>query len=307
MATKTKPRPAALAPLAPGSARIKDSISEQQSRLAIAARSLEAAGVEDIHGARVAARRLRSLLKTFRPLLDERRTRLYREDLRSFARSLGAVREADVRRDLLLGLARADRSTTPAERRRLAVLLEDLRISARENLRRHLTEPGWVALRNALERHRAGDALLVVRDAQMADVLALVARGWRRPVRLLRRHPKDTAELHELRLAFKHCRYALESVADAAPRPAARLLRRLRAAQDRIGEHRDALLADHWVRLHERALGGALSVRLIADLSRRERELRRQSAARAGKVLVAWQGWRDATRPLRKGASRGRR
>ncbi len=303
MATKTKPRVAALAPLAPGSARIKDAISEQQSRLATAARSLEAAGVEDIHGARVAARRLRSLLKTFRPLLDERRTRLYREDLRSFARSLGAVREADVRRDLLLGLARADHSTTPAERRRLAVLLEDLRISARENLRRHLAEPGWVALRNALERHRAGDALLVVRDAQMADV----ARGWRRPVRLLRRHPKDTAELHELRLAFKHCRYALESVADAAPKPAARLLRRLRAAQDRIGEHRDALLADHWVRLHERALGGELAARLVADLSRRERVLRRQSAARAGKVLVAWQGWRDATRPLRKGTSRGRR
>ena len=41
MATKTKLRAAARAPLAPGSARIKEAISEQQSRLATAARSLE--------------------------------------------------------------------------------------------------------------------------------------------------------------------------------------------------------------------------------------------------------------------------
>jgi CHAD domain-containing protein len=307
MATKTKQRAVASAPLAPGSARIRDALGEQQLRLATAIRSLEAAGVEDIHGGRVAARRLRSLLKTFRPLLDARRTGSYRADLRSFARSLGAVREADVRRELLLALARGNGSITPAQRRQLGVLLEDLRIAARENLRRHLAEPGWARLRGALERHRTGAALLVVRDAEMADVLALVARAWRRPVRLLRRHPEDTAELHELRLAFKHCRYALESVADLAPKATARLLRRLRAAQDRIGEHRDTLLADHWVRLNERTLGRALSARLLADLARQEQVLRRQSATLAGRVLQAWQGWRDATRSLRKGASRDRR
>jgi CHAD domain-containing protein len=186
------------------------------------------------------------------------------------------------------------------------VLLDDLRIASRENLRRHAAEPGWGALCAALERHRASAALFAVRDALLGEVVALVARAWRRPVRLLRAKPTDAAELHELRLAFKHCRYALEVVADVAPKSTARLLRRLRAAQDRIGEHRDTLLATHWVQSNERSLGRSLAVRLVAQLDVRERKLRRQSADRAATVLDAWRQWRDATRRVRKAASRGR-
>jgi CHAD domain-containing protein len=122
----------------------------------------------------------------------------------------------------------------------------------------------------------------------------------------LRSRPSSTPELHALRLAFKHCRYALEPVTDVAPRAASRLLRRLRAAQDLIGEHRDVLLAEHWVRENERALGRPLIAQLAAQLQKREKSLRRLSAARAGKVFEAWRDWRDATRRLRRGATRGR-
>jgi len=294
-------------PIAAGSMRIENALREQQRLLAAALRGLDAAGVEDVHRARVAARRLRSMLKTFRPLLEQRRARLYRADLRSFARTLGAAREADVRRELLLGLARADASIAATERRRLVVLLDDACIEARATLRRHLAEPGWAALVAALERHGSGRALYASRDATLADVVALVAGSWRRPVRLLRAEPRDTAELHELRLAFKHCRYALEVISDVAPGDTARLLRRLRAAQDRIGDHRDTLLAEHWLQLNERRLGSGLVERLRRHLARREVQLRRQAAARAAKVLDAWRVWRDATRAVRKAATPGRR
>jgi len=112
-------------PVAPGSARIEAAIREQQARIAAATGTLDVAGVEDVHGARVAARRLRSMLKTFRPLLDERRARLYRADLRTFAQSLGAARESDVRRALVLDVARSDAAIVPVDRRRLHVLLEE--------------------------------------------------------------------------------------------------------------------------------------------------------------------------------------
>jgi CHAD domain-containing protein len=246
------------------------------------------------------------VLKTFRPLLDERRARLYRADLRTFAQSLGAARESDVRRVLLLEVARSDAAIAPADRRRLTVLLEDACIASREQLRRRLTEPGWAVLCRALDRDAASRALFAVRNAELADVVALVAEAWRRPVKLLRLKPVTTAELHELRLAFKHCRYALEPIADVAPKATARLLRRLRAAQDRIGEHRDTLLAEHWVREHERSLGRLLVAHLVDDLQAIEEALRRQSATRAAKVLAAWQAWRDATRRVRKAASPGR-
>ena len=303
MPRKTRAPAGAPQPIAAGSARLASAFRERQQRLADAVGTLERAGVEDVHGARVAARRLRSMLKTFRPLVEPRRARIYRADLRSFARSLGSARETDVRRELLLSLAAADESLTAADRRRLRVLLDDACIASREHLRRHLAEPGWATLCRALERHRTGSALFAVRGADLGEIVQLVAHAWRRPVRLLRGEPRETTELHELRLAFKHCRYALEPVADIAPKATARLLRRLRAAQDRIGQHRDTLLAEHWVRENERALGRVLVARLVADLGQREKTLRRQSAVRAAKVLDAWREWRDATRRIRKSVS----
>jgi hypothetical protein len=83
-------------------------------------------------------------------------------------------------------------------------------------------------------------------------------------------------------------------------------MRRLRAAQDRIGEHRDTLLADHWTRLNERSLGRTLTAQLVGDLARQERVLRRQAVSRSRKVLPAWREWRDATRRLRREAKRDR-
>lgn len=298
---RTSPAP----PAAPGSACLEAAIREQQRRIAAAIAALDGASVDDIHGARVAARRLRSMLKTFGPLFDERRARRYRTDLRALARSLGAAREADVRRALLLDLA-AEAELPAAERRQLAVLLEDACLASREQLRRHLAEPGWARLCTALQRDAASDRLFAVRDADTGELARLAARAWRRPVKLLRRRPTSTAELHELRLAFKHCRYALEPIADLAPKATARLLRRLRAAQDRIGEHRDTLLAEHWAREHERTLGRPVVNRLATGIERHEKRLRRQSATRAAKVLEAWRSWRDATRRVRTEASRDR-
>jgi len=298
--------PSPPADAAAGSARVEAALREQQRLLAAGATRLLDASVDDIHHLRVAARRLRSLLKTYRPLLDARRARLYRIDLRSFARSLAAVREADVRRDMLIALGRHEPGVTPVEFRRLSVHLEDKCLAARQALRRHLGEPGWAALCRALERHAAGERLLVGRDADLDRVLELVHESWRKAVRLLEDEPEDAGELHELRLALKHCRYAVESVADVEPRSAARLTRRLRAAQDAIGDHRDVVLARHWVQSNERSLGRVLTRRLLQLLDRREASLRKQAAARSLKVLPAYRSWRKATRRVRPAATSGR-
>jgi len=286
-----------------GSVRLAAAVREQQRLLDRAATALDSAGPDVVHQGRVAARRLRSMLKTFRPLLEPRRARLYRIDLRSFARTLGGVREADVRRDLLLELARDDESLGPAGHERLEALLDDLCIEARDSLQRHLREPGWHALQRALGRHAEGDALFVDRDAPLGRVVELANDAWKRPVRLLKARPESAAELHELRLALKHCRYALEPLADVAPKPTHRLIRRLRGAQDTLGEHRDVLLAGHWARLSERRLGRALTSRLMTLLDGRERALRASAIRRIGRLRPALKDWRRATRRVRKTAS----
>ena len=59
------------------------------------------AGEEGVHQARVATRRLRSDLRTFRPLLDEEALAPLIEELRWLGGLLGAVRDADVLRQRL--------------------------------------------------------------------------------------------------------------------------------------------------------------------------------------------------------------
>lgn len=306
----TRPRtpPTAVPPtLAEGSRRLEANLHEQQRRITAGIGHLANASVDDVHDARVAARRLRSLLKTFRPLLDPRRARLYRIDLRSFARGLAGAREADVRRELLVALGKREPSVTPAGFQRLKKLLEEKCLAARDGLRRHLDEPGWTALCRALERHAASDRLLLVRDADLARMLELVEVSWRNAVRLMEQEPEEAAELHELRLALKHCRYALEPVADVVPKSAARLLRRLRGAQDAIGEHRDLLLAGHWVRSNERSLGRPLVRRLLPLLEAQEETLRARAAARSRRVVPAYREWRSAERRARKALREGAR
>jgi CHAD domain-containing protein len=146
----------------------------------------------------------------------------------------------------------------------------------------------------------------VVKDATLADLLGLATAAWKRPVRLLERRPTSVTELHDLRLALKHCRYAMEPLADVSPEPAAKLAKALRAAQDSIGEHRDALLADHWVRSNERTLGRPLVERLTAGLAAREPRLRRRARRRSAELLPAWKAWRRATAPVRRAGSKAR-
>lgn len=302
MTESRKPPPPQQEPpsLGEGSRRLQASLREQQRRITAGAARLADATVHGVHDARVAARRLRSLLKTFRPLLDPRRARLYRIDLRSFARGLAGAREADVRRELLVALGRRESSVSPSGYQRLGKLLEEQAVAARDGLRRHLAEPGWAALCRALERHGASERLLIVRDADLARMLELVEVSWSKAVLLMKEEPEDVAGLHELRLAFKHCRYALEPVGDVAPKSAARLLRRLRGAQDAIGEHRDLLLARHWVRANERSLGRLLVQRLQPLLEAREAALLHKAAVRSRKVLPAYREWRRAARRARK-------
>jgi CHAD domain-containing protein len=289
-------KPAAEATLAPGSRRLVQALSQQHASLVRAIDALPAGRAGDVHSSRVAARRLRSLLRTYRPLLDSRRARLARIDLRSCARTLGAVREADVRRDLLLELARGDPDFPAPDLARLSEALDEACIGSREQLRRHLQEPSWVALTDALEGLAPIEHLVQRRDVGEDELLRLAARPWRRARRGLEHFPRALERQHALRLALKHCRYALEPLADLAPRRGARLARRLRAAQDAIGEHRDCLLAGHWVEANARALGRSGVQRLVERVATRERELGKCASLRAAAVWRDYRKWRRAAR-----------
>ena len=296
---RSRPTGPALA-WAAGSLRLAEVVHAQQGQLQAVIARLEQGGIEDIHQGRVAARRLRSVLRTFAPAFDERWARLYRMDLRSFARSLATVREADVHGAVLAKTAGSNPGLKPADLARLSRALRDERADVREHLGRHAREHGWRALVKALEKRSDQPPRIVRTDVTTSEVLAWVDRAWRKARRLARHRPREVDELHELRLALKHCRYALEVVADVEPKAASRLLRRLRRAQEAIGAHRDTVAAAHWVRSHERSLGRPMVARLEGMLVKRELQLRRAAARQGEKVLPAYEEWRAAIRPVLK-------
>jgi CHAD domain-containing protein len=285
--------------IAEGSRLAWAALVEQQSRLRSTAARLEAASVADIHDARVAARRLRSLLATFGPLLEERGSRRLRRRLRDFAGALSGVREADVRRNLLLALIRGNASFATTDARHLRACLRQACAEARQALGREIAAEDWVELVEALGDERTLATATARHDAGLGELLELVDRPWREAGILLARPPRGAKRLHRLRLVLKRCRYALESVSSVEPAQAEATLRRLRSAQNHLGDHQDAVQAREWIKVSDEQLGRPVASGLDGLLRAREKALAVEAVARASRVMPAYAAWRMATRELR--------
>lgn len=209
----------------------------------------EGAGPEGVHQLRVAARRLRSCLRTFRPMRDGQALRDLDSGLRDLARALGEAREWDV----FLGGLGAELAARLGPDQRWEQLL---RAAARRRLEAYGRLRGvlegeafhalvWRAARlAALREWQAPDAAAAEAPLH-AQAAALLARRRRK---LLRRgraiETLDDDALHELRLDAKRLRYVAELFAPLWPgKPARRFLRRLSALQEALGLSNDAVTA----------------------------------------------------------------
>jgi CHAD domain-containing protein len=238
-------------------------------------------------------------MATYRPLLDVRCSRRLRRQLKDFARALSDLREADVRRVLLLELSSSGHPIEAADAARLRATLRRSRAESRRALSWVVATRDWMVLVENLVNERTLSALRLRPDAGLTDVLKLVDCPWRDAGALLARRSGSVAKLHRLRLALKRCRYALESVSGLQPDLARQALDRLRSAQDSLGELRDTVQARKWVRDNEANLGRSLVRLLDRDLKRRGTDLKAEALERAAKVLPAYARWRKGTRSLR--------
>lgn len=208
-------------------------------------------GPEDVHQARVAARRLRSDLRTFRSILDEPWQTELRDELRWVGAELGAVRDIEVLRERL---GRRVASLPAREALPGRHILDDLDArhrDARADLLAAMRSERYVLLLDRLV-----DAVWEPRvgpdgDTPAAHVLpTLVSGPWKHladTVASLGDHPTDEA-LHEVRIRAKRARYAAEAVAPAAPKRARSFARAATRVQDVLGEHQDACTAGRWLR-----------------------------------------------------------
>ena len=210
---------------------------------------------EDLHDMRVATRRLRAALRTFKQVLPPEGVVLY-EELSWLGHGLAAVRDLDVQIEGVQGLTSVE---SPADREALDALVGTLqgdRTAARAELNALLDS----------ERYRAilslGADLLTRPVPERAEITvggaasALVERPYRRFGKLAARLTPSSppTDFHTVRRRARLVRYTVEFIADAFPQSATEFVRRLTALQDVLGKHQDAEVAITQLRaLAERA------------------------------------------------------
>ncbi len=212
---------------------------------------------EGVHKMRIAARRLRSALTTFRPLLEPGSTDALREELRWLGLALGRARDATVLRERLHALVAdqpPDLVLGPVSRRLDAELDESAR-RGREEALEALASDRYLRLLAALDDLVDAPPLTDAAAEKARDVLP---RLLRRDARRLRRaargveestdaHARDLA-LHETRKKAKRFRYAAEAATPVLGKRARRLAQRAKAVQQALGLHQDAVVARELLR-----------------------------------------------------------
>jgi CHAD domain-containing protein len=223
---------------------------------------------EDLHRFRVATRRTRAVIRATRPLLGDTLAPLG-EELKWLAGVLGPARDLDVLIDGLRALAGTLGEDEPGAEAIVAVLDEE-REQLHDAVLEALADERYLRL---LDMFAAAVASLRDLDASegLRPIAAAELRKLAKAARNLTPEPADD-DLHALRIRAKRARYAAElAAARDRGKPLARYLAALKAVQDVIGEHQDAVVAEAQIRRVARARTAVAAGRLIE----RERERRR--------------------------------
>ena len=207
---------------------------------------------EAVHRLRIAARRIRSALTTFGPLLDRGVTDPLRDDLRWLGQSLAPARDAQVLREHLSELLSAE----PPElvMGSVAVRIDDNLSAAHqagvEKATDALNSDRYLGLLRALDSLVAGLPMTSEGDEAAKKVLPqLLSRDLtrlRRAVRSIDAGGDPVARdgaIHEARKKAKRLRYAAEAATPALGKPASKLAASVKQMQEALGLHQDSVAA----------------------------------------------------------------
>ena len=222
-------------------------LAEQQRVMLAGDLALRRGDADVIHKTRVATRRLRSTLRSFRPLFDRAAADALDVELRWYAGVLGEVRDRQVlqrRLDAMVAELDDDVLLGPVRARIDLELEGELAVS-------------WQQLRDALNSDRY--LTMLERVAELIDGPPSAA-ATKRAGRLVKRVDRtqrivsrrlaagnasgDVGLLHSARKAAKRSRYAAEAAAPViGAKVAKKQAKRYQRLQDLLGEHQDSLVS----------------------------------------------------------------
>jgi CHAD domain-containing protein len=240
------PSPPTIGPDAPADTAIKGAFTSALRRLLRNDPYARLGDAEGVHQVRVAARRLRSDLRTFSPLLDPSWARNIGGELRWLADALGEVRDLDVLHARL-------RSFSEGLEDDLAPLFDELKArhdAAKQHMLEEMRSERYRRLIETLVEAANHPALTADASAKSVKALPpLVSKAWKKLAKKARQlDPDDDEEaFHKVRIRAKRVRYASETAAaslegDSAKKAFA-FAKHAEKIQDVLGETQDAAVA----------------------------------------------------------------
>jgi len=180
----------------------------------------KAKGVERVHQARVASRRLRAALRMFRGCFPGRKPRRWRKEIGRLTKGLGPARDADVQiefvREFMLSLE--DRPCRPGVRRLLVRLRQQRKALQPKVVKAVDRTVASGVLRDMAAAAKAFQSLLEGRDVSIWSPFVFL-RAERLILRRLEKvltlqdclaDPAEVQRHHEMRIATKRLRYTME-------------------------------------------------------------------------------------------------
>jgi CHAD domain-containing protein len=194
---------------------------------------------ESVHRMRVATRRLRSTLRTYRRTFGADALDRLGPELKWLAGLLGEVRDGQVlEQQLLAAVEEAGPEFAPVAVRVRQHL--DAKIAAgRATLATELNAGRYLRLLDAVDELVADPAV------HETHPIGRAAKALRKADELLEVAVADgeDAELHEARKAYKRARYAVEVFVPSEGKPAKKLVKALTDLQEVLGAHQDSVVA----------------------------------------------------------------
>jgi CHAD domain-containing protein len=229
--------------------------------------------IEDLHSFRVATRRSRAIIRATRPLLRDTLAPLGQE-LKWLAGVLGPARDLDVLLERLRAASRTLGADEPGADAIIATLEEE-RERLHDAVLFALADERYFHLLDAFAASIVSLPELAAPDG-LRPLASVELRKLARAARKLGDEPTDD-KLHALRIRAKRARYAAELAAVGhGSKALSRYLTAVKALQDVIGEHQDAVVAEAKLRSVARARTAVAAGRLIER--ERERRLERRRA-----------------------------
>jgi CHAD domain-containing protein len=296
----TDPAPSAPQPDSPAGEIVRLRLAEQTAELVRRDPLVRCDAPDSVHKMRVATRRLRSALATYRPLLDREVTEPVRDELKELARVLGEARDAEVLRETIEETLDAAPPDVPSGDAR-AHVVSGLTLRYERANSRVVTALGserYLTLVDRLHALATEPPLTRKAEGPTDDVLRRRVRNeWKRMRKRARvldgieDRAGRTEALHEVRKAAKRVRYAVEPLVPAYGADAQRLVKRLKRVQSTLGDHHDSLVArSELPQLARRTAADGVDVYALGVLHVRLEE--RAAAAEDAFELA----WRRATR-----------